>query len=1384
MEPARVFRQCDLFASCLEALDKVQADHPPGTDSNALDTRFKTTRERLERWGRSVGVWETGVLRERHADPGEGDAAESVEYVLGIIDTIRDATNAPSLHKGDSTSAFRPPPLPGARRQKLNWAFWGKGKKAERIKLFENLVQLLHDLVPLGGAYPPAWGRGASPVHAPVAELQKIKDRIEEKKKAETRREIYARLGSGIPGKHYHDSIQKRLDGTCNWIFEHKAFQTWLSPELPLVEKLLWINGPAGFGKTILCASIVQHLQSTLQTPVAHFFFSFELENREDPFIAIRSWISQVVSQNEQAFEHAHQIWEHESDLVASNMKSITLFTQLLGVVPNCTFIVDGLDECTHLDDGKASVANFLRNVIDAIAGTSTRLLIVSRDEPQIREAIMYDEPEVFRECRISPKNVRSDTAIVSRVIVDRKLPKESDVARSTLSEMMVHKCEGQFIWLRILEESLREKGTNLEQLRHAVEETPAGLDEIYSRNWSRISSSLVRARIYSLLRWAAFALRPLTVYEIIEAVHIGDFDDPAMGSLPDNVDDGYVDREISGLCGTFIQVRSHQCERSKDSIGQQTVHLAHFSVKQFLLLNLPKPDWILGNERLQAEYQNTLLAEASLCYINLRRVWQDTTYHPSSLGTALREYAAASWYRHAKYGIPGDDRVSSLAIRFFDRSNPAWNAWSTWFDEQGIWKKDSTAATEPGDPADEPEVSPDISPAPFYYAVKLELTEVATAMIKDQDYEADRGNGLRLSAFAAAGQSGGKEVLRMLLDAGLDVSAADKDGRTLLYTAVLLGRPEAVDVLIANGAEVMSEYRNGWTPLHYACGCGHAEAAELLVSNGADINAKTTSGWAALHLALRYGYVEISKLLIQSGADITAATTDGWTALHFALRYGYVEASKLLIEKGADIMAATAAGWTALHLASEYGYPEIVKMLLENGASTASATNGTNGGGGAIWTPLHCASKNGHVDVSRLLIQAGASVTATTPWMENFPLHLAAMNGHVEVVELLTLKGASLAAPTRSRGDTPLHLACQYGHAKVAELLISRGASISHTTNNGAMPLHYACIEGYPEVVNLLIQNGASITAVIGKEYTPLHLASAKGHVEIAKLLIEKGASVSQADRDGATSLHHACCYGHLEVVKLLIESGANTSHTDEDGWTLLHYTVTEGHSEVVRLLIDKGSEADVNAVAGQSRETPLHFASLWGYNEVVKALLTTSGIDPNRTTNLGCTPLFFASRVGCESIVQTLLVDRRTNLGIKDWNGSTALFTAVRNGHLKVVEALLTTGHMKPEGEDGFGRSLFWWARRTGNSQLFQLLEHHAEKSGCPVSNDAAGVEAKPVRFSEEDNWCDACTRSIPDGEENLCEVCQDDDFHLCAECFPIVTVECCDGIHVRTA
>ncbi|KAF5233653.1 hypothetical protein FAUST_8089 [Fusarium austroamericanum] len=690
-----------LFTSCLEALDKLQSYQTFGTDSHVLDTRFRAAKARFERWGPGVGIEQGRLKHAHHPALDDRAVADAVAELLHIIvEAICDAGNVPprrargtGFDNKDSLERGRPMPrnaMHESKTKKLSWALWGKGKRTEQVEIFENLVQQLHNLVPpsmgnsLGPARNPDAGhtdtltRGADPGHGWYDEIRRVLERIREEARAEARRQVRAWLSSCPPDERYHDSLQKKLPGTCDWILNRTVFIRWLAGE-STNPKLLWVNGHAGFGKTILCAHLIDHLSSTLGTPVAHFFFSSDHASREDPFLALRAWITQIISQNGDAFEHARQSWISDVDLLASRVTIISLFKQLVRDIPGCTFIADGLDECAHLNNNNISIAKFLRDVVDAVAGTDTRVLFVSRDEPDIRDALMDGTRQTFDEYRITLEDVRPDTNAYSHAIVNKKLSNKSDDVRLTLSEAMSDRCQGQFLWLKMQEECLR-GGMNKKQLQRAIENTPTGLDHLYDHNWTKITKlgEEGRDRAFALLRWAAFALRPLTVCEITEAALILTSEELSLDDFPDAVDDEYIKSEIIGLCGPLLEVRKGS---TGDSAGRRTVHLPHFSVRQYLICNLPTPGWIYHENTLQTsqeKIQNTLLAKACLQYICLPKIWQNTPDDCLSLGVSLREYAATTFHQHTNSGLDDNEELTQLLVQFFSRDNPVWNAWRT----------------------------------------------------------------------------------------------------------------------------------------------------------------------------------------------------------------------------------------------------------------------------------------------------------------------------------------------------------------------------------------------------------------------------------------------------------------------------------------------------------------------------------------------------------------------------------------------------------------------------------------------------------------------------------------------------------------------------------
>ncbi|KAK2022166.1 hypothetical protein LX32DRAFT_710719 [Colletotrichum zoysiae] len=248
---------------------------------------------------------------------------------------------------------------------------------------------------------------------------------------------------------------------------------------------------------------------------------SSKFEGRDDPFAALRSWVTDVAFGNEAAFEVVYKRRLAQYEQVATRATLVQLFREVLQKVHFCTFVLDGLDECTWLAegrDGANSVAYFLSELGQAIADTTARIMVISRNEPEIRYGL--SQFPGFSEYTISPEDVHADNIAYSRSIVDNKLSNKDESTRFSISQRMTNRCNGQFQWLKMQKELLR-RGRNRKQLEKDIDAAPAGLDSLYDRNWGRIEGLRYeeRTRAFSLLRWAAFSLRPLTVFEITGAV-------------------------------------------------------------------------------------------------------------------------------------------------------------------------------------------------------------------------------------------------------------------------------------------------------------------------------------------------------------------------------------------------------------------------------------------------------------------------------------------------------------------------------------------------------------------------------------------------------------------------------------------------------------------------------------------------------------------------------------------------------------------------------------------------------------------------------------------------------------------------------------------------
>ena len=73
---------------------------------------------------------------------------------------------------------------------------------------------------------------------------------------------------------------------------------------------------------------------------------------------------------------------------------------------------------------------------------------------------------------------------------------------------------------------------------------------------------------------------------------------------------------------------------------------------------------------------------------------------------------------------------------------------------------------------------------------------------------------------------------------------------------------PQMVKLLLDKGVDVKAKTVSGWPPLHSAVAGGRPEVISLFVDKGADINAKTKSGETPIQTARVDNRHKIEKLL------------------------------------------------------------------------------------------------------------------------------------------------------------------------------------------------------------------------------------------------------------------------------------------------------------------------------------------------------------------------------------------------------------------------------------------------------------------------------------------------------------------------------------------
>jgi serine/threonine-protein phosphatase 6 regulatory ankyrin repeat subunit A/serine/threonine-protein phosphatase 6 regulatory ankyrin repeat subunit B len=181
------------------------------------------------------------------------------------------------------------------------------------------------------------------------------------------------------------------------------------------------------------------------------------------------------------------------------------------------------------------------------------------------------------------------------------------------------------------------------------------------------------------------------------------------------------------------------------------------------------------------------------------------------------------------------------------------------------------------------------------------------------------------------AAERGDNKAMMRLINAGADITARNKDGRTVLQRATNNIDNRACELLIQEYSKaggdvkelIVAKDSGGWTSLHWAAiNCDLDEFCALLIKeyakaggNVKELNAaKDKDGKTALHRAAERGHINTCALLLDNGADIntkdkkgnTALMLSEWTHQEDTLEFLKLYSVKKMLGKTADMFISS----------------------------------------------------------------------------------------------------------------------------------------------------------------------------------------------------------------------------------------------------------------------------------------------------------------------------------------------------------------------------------------------------------------------------------------------------------------------------------------------
>jgi hypothetical protein len=403
-----------------------------------------------------------------------------------------------------------------------------------------------------------------------------------------------------------------------------------------------------------------------------------------------------------------------------------------------------------------------------------------------------------------------------------------------------------RFRWVQCQLDAL-DKCLDPPSIKKALENLPRDLDETYERIIQQIHPDH-KDTATRLLQFLVYSERPLKLNEAVDLIAVDPLSRPAFfteNRMP-------IAEEITAYCSSLVSLIQSDvgfdAYSDSESKGVPELHLAHFSVKEYLVSNRLTPDLAQAFQEIPAKTRITDICISYLLAIHQLCLSEETVeeYY-------LARFSAQYWTRFAK-DVEIGNKAIILSVKEYLLYEKAFQfGYRVYQTDEcvSIWREH-------------------IKIQALYYASSGGLLYTCQFLL-NKGADVNAPGGCYDNALQAASNGGHLEIARLLLDKGADINAQGGYYGNALQAASVEGHLEIARLLLDKGADVNIQGGHYNNALYATSVRGHLEIAWLLLDKGADINAQGGYYSNALQAALNGGHLNMARLLLDKGAVKTA---------------------------------------------------------------------------------------------------------------------------------------------------------------------------------------------------------------------------------------------------------------------------------------------------------------------------------------------------------------------------------------------------------------------------------------------------------------------------------------------------------------------------------